>query len=257
MARARTSDLARTALGPLRPAAERAHRRLSAGAWPHYAAARLRRSGDPRAEALAAATMAITGRGLERPELAWAERIERARLGLCEAGLARAATERALPGPWGRFLFTLARGLAPSSCVELGTGVGISTAYLAAGLELNGSGGLLSIERSAERSAAARGLLAGLSLERAQVREGRFEQLLDGVLAEAGPVDLAFIDSMKTEAHVRWCVEKLAERMAPGGVLLLDDIHWSRRMAATWRRLRRESPWILSADLWRLGLLAR
>ena len=81
--------------------------------------------------------------------------------------------------------------------------------------------------------------------------------MIDQVLLRAEPVDLAFIDSTKSDTHVRWCVQKLLPRMDPKGVLLIDDVHWSRQMSGTWRRLRRQRSWALTADLWRLGLLAR
>src|SRR5688572_21226429 len=50
----------------------------------------------------------------------------------------RAVRWMSIPSVWGRFLMRLVRELAPRSCLELGTGFGLSTAYQAAALELNG-----------------------------------------------------------------------------------------------------------------------
>jgi len=254
--RERPSDLLRRALGPLRPAAERAYLGVAAQAAPRAARARLRGEGDPRAAALADAADAIRGLGVPPEEAGWAERIEAARRALAGTALETEAFSWGLPEPWGRFLLRLARRPGSASCVELGTGVGISAAYISAGLELAGGGRLITVERREQRGRAARDLLAGLGLTRAEVRVGDLRDVLDGVLDEAGPVDLVFVDSFKNAEHVAWCLERLEGRLGSEALVIVDDIHWSRRLASMWRRLRRDSRWALSADLWRLGALA-
>jgi hypothetical protein len=69
-------------------------------------------------------------------------------------------------------------------------------------------------------------------------------------------VDLAFIDSFKNAEHVAWCLERLEGRLSDDGIVVVDDIHWSRRLGTLWRRLRRDPRWALGVDLWRLGALA-
>jgi hypothetical protein len=54
------------------------------------------------------------------------------------------------PKFWGTFLFKMIRKLEPSSCVELGSCVGISASYLTAALTINGKGELFSLEGSPE-----------------------------------------------------------------------------------------------------------
>ena len=44
----------------------------------------------------------------------------------------------------------LVRELRPHSCLELGTGVGVSAGYQAAAMELNGVGRLLTLDGSAD-----------------------------------------------------------------------------------------------------------
>src|SRR5215204_1409803 len=50
-------------------------------------------------------------------------------------------------GRSGQLLFRLVREFAPTSCLELGTCIGVSAAFQAAALELNGAGHLLTLER--------------------------------------------------------------------------------------------------------------
>ncbi|MGH8604150.1 MAG: O-methyltransferase, partial [Gammaproteobacteria bacterium] len=50
------------------------------------------------------------------------------------------------PAFWATFLFKLIRKLEPSSCVELGSCVGISASYQASALKINEKGNLLTLE---------------------------------------------------------------------------------------------------------------
>ena len=261
----------RARIGAL-PFAGRAHRTVFAQGVPRLALRRLRRSSDPGAAALSSAVRAITGRGLEPAEAEWIERIEAARTefaqrpGRIEPGLApfpgllrsyppaRLARVSSIHRPWGTFLLRLVRELRPHSCLELGAAIGISAAYQAAGLNLNGAGVLRSIERSPNFAAAARELLAGLGLEGTEVIEGEIDDVLEDVMTMAAPVDLVFLDAGKRREQLLLQVELLLPHLAPTATLVMDDVHWSREMTRAWRELRSHPRIGLSADLWRLGV---
>jgi predicted O-methyltransferase YrrM len=138
--------------------------------------------------------------------------------------------------------------------VELGAAIGISAGYQGAGLELNGTGVLHSIEGSPNLAAEARAMLGGLGLERVKVIEGRLDEVLDDVMAEAAPVDLVFLDAAKGKEGNLMVAERVLARMAPGATLVMDDVHWSREMNRAWRQVRSNPRIGLSADLWRLGV---
>ncbi len=155
--------------------------------------------------------------------------------------------------PWGRFLLRLVRALQPNSCIELGGAIGISAAYQGAGLELNDAGRLRTIEGSPELAGHARRTLGGLELERVEVVEGRFEDVLAPVLAQAAPVDLAYIDAGKGRDQNVALFEQLLPNLSPRAVVVMDDIHWSRDMKLAWRDISSHPSVALSVDLWRLG----
>jgi hypothetical protein len=54
------------------------------------------------------------------------------------------------PAFWATVLFKIIRKLAPQSCVELGSCVGISASYQASALNMNGNGTIVTLEGSAE-----------------------------------------------------------------------------------------------------------
>jgi predicted O-methyltransferase YrrM len=257
--------------GVSQPAGGHLYEAAFAQGVPRLVRRRLRRSNDPGAPALARAVQAITGRGIEPAEADWIERIEAARAEFALrpgriAGLAPSPGEsRSFPPahlanvssihrPWGAFLMRLVRELRPQSCVELGAAIGISASYQGAGLELNGTGVLRSIEGSPNLAAEARATLSGLGLERVQVIEGRLDDVLDDVMAGAAPVDLVFLDAAKGKEGNLALAEGVLPHLAPRATLVMDDVHWSRQMNRAWRQLRSHPRIALSADLWRLGV---
>lgn len=67
-----------------------------------------------------------------------------------------------IPDAMGRYLFALVRALRPKICLEIGTGVGISAAYIIAALAMNREGILWTLEGDADRLALARQHLRAL-----------------------------------------------------------------------------------------------
>jgi len=157
---------------------------------------------------------------------------------------------------WCRVLFELARRLRPRYVVEMGTNVGISGSYLAAGLEEAGAGALVTLEGSPHKAAIAREGFEVLGLSgRVEVVVGDFGDTVDGVLARLGDgIDLAFIDGF----HQREATLAYHEgfvRVAERAVLAYDDIRWSSGMAEAWRRIRSDDRVATSVDAQTLGFV--
>jgi len=158
-----------------------------------------------------------------------------------------------LAPPWCVLLMKLVRHRAPRACIELGTGFGISAAYIAAGLELNRAGSLTTIEGSGELAELAESTLGGLGLTRADVRVGPIDELLDAGLERAAPWDLAFIDAEHQAAATVEHFEALLPRLADGAVVVLDDVNWEPMLAAQ-RRIAAHGRVSSSAIAGRLGI---
>ena len=260
----------RLLLGSYPPAGRVLHELVFARALPRVAAGRVRRRDLPGSEALADAIDAIRGKGTDPDEADWIQRIETRRDEFSDhppvtydspvtpgqpwrrSGRLLAQVASIRP-PWGRFLLRLVRGLRPESCIELGGAIGISAAYQAAGLELNGGGRLLSIEGAPELAGHARQTLTGLGLERVEVVEGRFEDVLEPILPDAAPVDLVYLDAEKNRDKMVALFEQLLPYLSPRAVVVMDDIHWSQQMKLAWRDISSHPSVALSVDLWRLG----
>jgi predicted O-methyltransferase YrrM len=227
------------------------------------AAARLRDRREPGAAPLARALRTTATGRFVVGERAWVKRVEarRARIASIDRGrpsdeLRPACPYWSIPRVWGRLLHRLVRELAPVSCLELGVGFGISAAYQAAALELNGAGELIGLDREESLAEVAREGFAELGLER-QVRMwmGPIGETLEPAAAAAAPVDYAYIDAEHTEEATVENFDRLLPHLRDGAVVVVDDIRADRGMERAWERIAGNPGAELALGLRRLGVV--
>jgi predicted O-methyltransferase YrrM len=239
---------------------------------------------DPTSRALARALRTTALGRIPAEERQWIRRIEARRLELAkeEAAVppgfdrgskggvgARSATIEApvairgiselfsIPAAWGVLQMRLVRELAPESCLELGAGLGLSAAYQAAALELNGAGTLTTLEGAHAWGAVAEQGLAALGLSgRGKVRLGAIDDTLPEVARQIEPIDYAYLDADHSEEATREHFEILLPHLSVGAVVLLDDIMLSGEMRRAWKAVRRRKRVSASLDLGRMGVVA-
>jgi predicted O-methyltransferase YrrM len=154
-------------------------------------------------------------------------------------------------------LFQLVRETQPDSCLELGTAVGISAAYQAAALRLNGRGRLITLEGGRSLADHAEGNLRALGLaEQVEVRAGRFSDTLGDALEDGDPFDYVFIDGHHEEQATVDYFLQVAPRMSIGGVMVFDDVDWSEGMARAWASIRQDPRVTATAAVGPLGICA-
>lgn len=248
-----------------------AHRALMA-----VSAKRLRGHGERGSIAVRAALEATAAGRTSPEEQRWLDRVEGRRAELPFELVAAIGDEEArppaedakrlgdawevsrwlsIPALWGRFLMMLVRELAPSSCLELGTGWGLSAAYQGAALELNGVGELVTLDgddasRLGEQGIAALGLDHRVSLE-----FGPIDETLPGVLGRAAPVDYAFLDADHSEAATVRHFNAVLEGLAGEAVVVLDDITQSGEMRSAWRTIAASQRVVTALNLRRVGVV--
>jgi predicted O-methyltransferase YrrM len=128
----------------------------------------------------------------------------------------------------GRVLSALAAGRR--RIVEIGTAYGYSTLWLAIGQPADGT--IVTIDPDRERTDLARGWWrqAGIADERITVVSAKaLEAFATADEALRGPFDLAFIDALKPEYGAY--LDALVPRLAPGALVLADNVLWSGRVA--------------------------
>ncbi len=212
-------------------------------------------------------------------EAGWVERIEQARatmlasrepLEIEDFGSGRAVsgsqtkmltrtlgkkTTDSKPPRWGYLLFRLVRELQPAAGVELGACVGISAAYQAAAMELNGKGRMISLEGATVLAERSQQTIDELHLsDRGTVLLGQFSDTLPGTLADTTPLQWAFVDGHHDETATLEYMEQILGAAAPDAVLVFDDINWSPGMARAWRTIVADPRFALIVGLHSVGL---
>lgn len=127
----------------------------------------------------------------------------------------------------GAALRLLAAAIGARHVVEVGTGAGISGAWLLAGMREDGI--LTSIDVEAEHQRVARETFAALGLPhgRARLITGRALEVLPRLTD--GAYDLVFVDGDKTEYAA--ILEQALRLLRPGGIVAFDNVLWSDRVA--------------------------
>jgi predicted O-methyltransferase YrrM len=151
-------------------------------------------------------------------------------------------------------LHLLIREFKPVSALELGTNIGISAAYQAAALEMNGRGHLTTLEVSAFRAELAKELHRSLGLGNVSYTVGLFADTLSGVLANSAPVDYAFLDGQHKMQPTLDYFEQIYGHASDAALVVVDDIRWSSGMAQAWAQLADDPRVAFAIDCWSLGL---
>ncbi|MBC8081619.1 MAG: class I SAM-dependent methyltransferase, partial [Hymenobacter sp.] len=163
------------------------------------------------------------------------------------------ARTAAKPAPVAQLLFRLVNHFRPRIILELGTSLGLTTAYLAAA---DSGSRVLTFEGCPRTAAMARQTFAALHLRNVELIEGNLDDTLAPTLAAlAAPLDFAFFDgNHRYEPTLRYFGLCAAHR-TEHSVFVLDDIHWSAEMARAWAAIRRYPEVRLTVDLFFVGLV--
>ncbi len=159
-----------------------------------------------------------------------------------------------VPPHQGLALHALVRDARPSICVELGTCLGVSSAYIASALDLNGRGRLITVEGGKDLSRVASINFSRLGLANTRFVTGRFTDVLPELLPEVGPIDLAHVDGHHDASATKDYFHLILEYTAPEAIMVFDDIRWSRDMRDSWHSLRSHPRVTCSLDLFTFGI---
>jgi predicted O-methyltransferase YrrM len=147
-----------------------------------------------------------------------------------------------------RLLYRLSAYFKPESILELGTNLGISTAYLHAGYPQT-------IISSVEGDPELYELAAAHLNPNIELINDKFDVVLDRLASTAYHANMVFIDGDHKGSSLLRYVQKLKEMSGENSVFILDDIYWSKDMNKAWKKLVRDPYFGISIDLYHFGLL--
>ena len=153
---------------------------------------------------------------------------------------------------YARLLFKTVQYFRPTTILELGTSLGISTAYLSAA---NPSAKVVTIEGCPAMVQQALINFQTLSLNNIEVRGGEFSAVLPSVLQEVSSIDFVFIDGNHCRKATLDYYKQIKPHLTSKSVVVIDDIHYSKDMEAAWREIIADPFVRVSLDFFAMGML--
>lgn len=156
------------------------------------------------------------------------------------------------PKKYAQLLFRIANYYQPKYVIELGTSLGITTAYLASA---NPQATIYTCEGDISIAGIASNTFKELGLKNIELVQGDFAATLPGLFSTLPATDFAFIDGNHKKEPTMQYFKQLLEHATPAAILIFDDIHWSREMEEAWEYIQQHNAVTLSIDLFFIGLV--
>lgn len=166
--------------------------------------------------------------------------------------IAEIARLAAKPKKYAQLLFKIVRHYRCVPVIELGTSLGITTAYLA---EASSGTRLISMEGSPRIADLARKNIASLHLENVEIITGNFDETFSDVLSNIDKPGLIFFDgNHRYEPTIRYFKQAMVYRKETS-IFIFDDIHWSEEMEKAWEEIKNHPAVTCTIDLFFIGLV--
>ncbi len=140
----------------------------------------------------------------------------------------------------------------PATVIELGTCLGITTAYLASA---SPQSKVITMEGCPQTAGVAKNNLQKLGLQNVELITGNFDDEFPKLINALKQVDFVFVDGnhrrKATMDYFELCLPKVHEN----SVLIFDDIYWSQGMKEAWQEIKNHPQVTLTIDLFWIGLV--
>ena len=154
---------------------------------------------------------------------------------------------------YGNLLFRIAKYSKPSTIIELGTSIGISTLCLAKG---NPKARIVTIEGDTTLCEYARAMFKKHGLNTIKAINGPFDDYLPYLGKNYPLPQLIFIDGNHaydaTLRYFNFFIDRMEE-----GFLIIDDINWSADMRKAWNAILQDKRVTVSIDLFFMGIVIK
>jgi predicted O-methyltransferase YrrM len=139
-----------------------------------------------------------------------------------------------------------------NNILELGTSLGITTAYIAASSE---SAKVFTLEGCPQTAKVARKIFGNLELKNIDIIEGNIDQTLEETLKKTSFLDLIFIDANhRYEPLIDYFVKCLT-KVHSNTVIFIDDIYWSDGMKKAWEKIKTNEKVTSTIDVFEMGIV--
>jgi predicted O-methyltransferase YrrM len=152
----------------------------------------------------------------------------------------------------GQLIYRLAKNHGGQKIIELGTSLGMTTAYLA---KANPTATVVTMEHDPEKAKIAYQNFIELELTNIELQVGDVNQLLQTELESTSCLDLVYIDSHYTKQaalnYFHLCLPKTDEDT----LLIFEAIYWNKGMKEAWEEIKQHPQVTVTIDLFWIGLV--
>lgn len=139
-----------------------------------------------------------------------------------------------------------------NNILELGTSLGVSTAYLGS---LSNNRNCITLEGCENTANIARQTFLALNLTNIEIITGDIDKTLQIALNKLSIVDFVYIDANHTfDATIRY-FELILPKLSENAIVVFDDIYWSKDMKRAWELIKTYSKVTSTFDLYHFGIV--
>jgi len=151
-----------------------------------------------------------------------------------------------------QLLFRLVNYFGPTTILELGTSLGITTSYLAAA---NQNSLVITMEGSPEIAKQAERHFQHIGLNNIEQVVGNFDSTLTNVLQKNKSLDFVFIEKAHQFDSTLKYFNLIKDNLKDQSVVVFGDIHQSKEMEQVWGAVKSDEAVKLTVDLFHIGLV--
>lgn len=153
---------------------------------------------------------------------------------------------------WAQILYRIVNFSSTQNALELGTSLGITTAYIAS---VNSQIKCISLEGSEEIANIAHTNLKKLDITNAYIKVGNIDKTLNKALAEIKKVDFVFFDANHRKEPTLKYFTQCLQLTHQNTIFVFDDIYWSKEMNQAWEIIKKHELVTSTIDLFEIGIV--
>ena len=155
------------------------------------------------------------------------------------------------PPKFSAFLNALIDYMEFRELLELGTSLGLNSIYMSASPNVN----LTTLEGDPSLCRIAQENFEKIERKNIQLIQGDINKTLQDFLEKSDSLDLVYIDANHRYEPSLNYFNMCLPKMAKNGVIIFDDIHWSKEMWEAWNKIKQHPKAILTIDIFECGLV--
>lgn len=169
-----------------------------------------------------------------------------------ETTISRVAKRSLNNSGYSQLLYRMVRDANPETILELGTSLGISTAYMA---KARPSAQCYTFEGCPQLAKIAAENFDKLGIQNIEIIQDNIDNALPLFLEKIPTLDFVFIDANHTSKALNSYFDMIMPKISDKTVMVIDDINWSDDMWMAWEHVRKHPRVVSSLDIFGLGIL--